>query len=129
MDGANEMKYSIVVLLTFLLGGCSRGVDKADLPGVYFFEGKGLRQQITLNTNGEYLNALYADGVLSWTETGKWSYEQQGGKGGVTFSNFRFGLKDTAVGPGFWFVVPEKTIAGRKQLCFDIDLNRCFQAL
>src|SRR5258708_12647971 len=117
------MKFTNVVLLTFLVGGCSRGVDKADLPGVYFFEGKGIRQQITLNTNGEYLNALYADGVLSWTETGKWSYEQQGAKGGVTFSNFRFGLKDTAVGPGFWFFVPEKTIAAPNHLSLAIHLN------
>src|SRR5258708_30656111 len=102
MDGANEMKYSIVVLLTFLLGGCSRGVDKADLPGVYFFEGKGLRQQITLNTNGEHLNALYADGVLSWTETGKWSYQQHGGQARVPFSNFRLGLNATSVAPVLW---------------------------
>jgi hypothetical protein len=123
------MKYSAVLLLAFLLGGCSRGLDRADLPGVYVFDGSGLRQQITLNMNGEYLNALYADGALSWTETGKWIYEQQGSKSGVTFSNFRFGLKDTSDRPGLWFVVPEKTIAGQKQLCFDIDLNRCFRAL
>lgn len=71
------MKCSVVVvLLGFLLGGCSRGVEKADLPGVYVFEGNGQMQQITVNTNGEYLNALYVDGVLSWTETGAWTYEQ-----------------------------------------------------
>jgi len=122
------MKYSIMVLLAFLLGGCSRVVDEADLPGVYVFEGNKLRQQITLKKNGEYLNALYGGGVLSWTETGTWVYEQEGGKSGITFSKFKFGLKDTPDVPGYWFVVPEKTIAGRRQLCFDIDLNRCFEA-
>lgn len=122
-------RYSILLLFALLLGACSRAVGKADVPGVYVFESKELRQRITVGRNDEYLNELYADGVLSWAETGTWAFEQEGGKNGISFSMFRFGLRDLSSTRGYWFVVPEKTITGRRRLCFDTDLDRCFEAV
>lgn len=118
------------LLLIFILAvaGCSRGVDRAELPGRYEFSLDNVKQQVTITADGNYANALYRDNALMWSEQGVWTYEEAGGQRGIMLGKFRFGIPEYASG-GSWFVVPEKKLTGVKALCFDPDLDRCFRAL
>jgi hypothetical protein len=119
-------RYAFLCVLA--LAGCTREVDKAELPGRYEFSVDNLKQQITISADGKYTNALYRDGTLSWSDQRTWDYEKVQGKFGVTFNEFRFGIPGYSSQPGYWFVVPEKTLTGVKELCFDPDnLYQCFR--
>jgi hypothetical protein len=121
----------LLIFLIFILAvaGCSRGVDKAELPGRYEFSLDNMKQQVTIGADGKYSNALYRGGALVWSEQGVWTYYEAAKKGRteIMLDKFRFGIPEYASG-GSWFVVPEKTLTGVKALCFDPDLNRCFRA-
>lgn len=121
------MTRSFFMMLALAVAGCSRGVDRADVPGRYEFSLDNIKQQVTLAVDGKYANALYRDGALVWSENGAWTYEEAGGHRGIMLDKFRFGISEYASG-GSWFVVPEKTLTGVKALCFDPDLDRCFRA-
>jgi hypothetical protein len=122
------MNHSLLFLLVLAIAGCTRGMDKAEVPGIYEFGIDNLKQQITIGADGKYSNAFYQGGALVWSDQGAWTYEEQKGKPGITFAKFRFGIPGHASEPGYWFVVPEKTLTGVKALCFDLDLDRCFRA-
>lgn len=121
------MTPKFLVLLAVMLAGCSRGLDKTELPGLYRFASDSLKQEVTVGADGTYVNTLYRDGKLVWLDQGDWAYEEQRGKTGVTFSKFRFGIPGHSTNPGYWFVVPEKAFTGAKKLCFDPDLDHCFE--
>lgn len=134
------------LILILVLAGCSREVDQSELPGQYQFSLDNMRQQVTVSTEGKYVNAFYRDGALVWSDQGKWAYETSAGKKGVAFAEFRFGIPEysparldsheyseipklpDSSSRSLWYVVPEKTITGTRELCFDPDLGRCFQA-
>jgi len=122
------MSHKLLLFLLVAAAGCSRDVDKADLPGRYSVESDSLKQEITIRVDGKYVNAFYRDGKLIWSDQGDWAHEEQKGKRGITFSGFRFGIPGHSAEPGYWFVLPEKSLWGAKRLCFDPDLNRCFEA-
>lgn len=115
------------MLLLAGIAGCSRGLDQDELPGIYSVEGGRLKQEITILSGGKYVNSLYFDGKLAWSDQGDWAYEELKGKTGVTFTKFRFGMPGHPADPGYWFVLPETSFGGAKRLCFDPDLNRCFE--
>jgi hypothetical protein len=119
------------LLLMFVLlavAGCSRGVDRAELPGRYEFSLDNMKQQVTISADGKYVNVLYRDNALVWSEQGVWTYYEAAGKHTeIILDKFKFGIPEYASG-GSWFVVPEKTLTGVKALCFDPDLDRCFRA-
>ncbi len=116
----------LLLLLFGMVSSCSCGVGKAELPDVYRFISGNLTQEITIGRDGKYLNAFYREGALVWSDRESWEYEEQEGQAGVTLSKFRFGIAGHSGVPGYWFVVPERTLAGVKKLCFDPDLNQCF---
>ncbi len=129
---------NLMLLLALAVVSCFRGVTKAELPGFYEFQIKNVKQQITVGADGTYTNALYRDGALVWSDQETWSYDEWDGEKGICFNEFRFGIPDHDFTPwfldlgrssrrGFWFVVPEKTPSGIRELCFDPDLDRCFQ--
>ena len=122
------MSRKLLLFLLVAIAGCSRGVDKAELPGLYSVESDSLKQEVTIRADGKYVNAFYRDGKLAWSDQGDWAYEEQRGKTGITFTKFRFGMPGHSTEPGYWFVLPEKSVSGAKRLCFDPDLNRCFEA-
>jgi hypothetical protein len=122
------MKRLSPFLFLLFLSGCNHAVDKAHLPGAYSFKENGIEQKVEIDSDGEYVNSLFTNGVLSWSETGQWAYDTESNERGITFSKFRFGLPNTSTVQGFWFVVPTQPILGKRQLCFDVDLNRCFEA-
>lgn len=122
------MNRLFLMLLLVWIAGCSRELDKAELPGVYSVESDSLKQVVTIRADRKYVNALYLDGKLAWSDQGGWAFEEQKGKTGVTFTKFRFGMPGHSADPGYWFVLPEKSVSGAKRLCFDPDLNRCFEA-
>ncbi len=116
----------LFLLIALALAGCSRGVDKAELPGRYEFSLDKVKQQVTIGADGKYANEFYRDSALVWSEQGAWTYEEAGGRRGIMLGKFRFGIAEYSSG-GNWFVVPEKTLTGVKALCFDSDLDRCFR--
>ncbi len=122
------MTRSILLILALAVGGCSRGVDRAELLGRYEFALDNIKQQVTIGADGKYANVLYRDNALVWSEQGVWTYYEAVGKGHteIILDKFKFGIPEYASG-GSWFVVPEKTLAGVKALCFDPDLDRCFR--
>lgn len=117
------------LLLIFVLAvaGCSRGVDRTELPGRYEFSLNNMKQQVTLSADGKYVNVLYHGDALVWSEQGTWTYYETVGKGHteIILAKFKFGISEYASG-GSWFVIPEKTLMGVKRLCFDPDLDQCF---
>ncbi|TAK40703.1 MAG: hypothetical protein EPO27_20575 [Betaproteobacteria bacterium] len=115
-----------LLLFTLTVSGCARSVDQAELPGRYEFRLDSLAQQVTIAGDGKYTNAFYRSGELIWSDQGDWTYERE--KQGVTFAQFRFGIPGHSTQPGYWFVVPEKSLVGIKKLCFDPDLYYCFKA-
>lgn len=119
---------SLLLILVLAVGGCSRGVDRAELPGRYEFALDNIKQQVTIGADGKYANVLYRDSALVWSEQGVWTYEETDGHKGIMLGKFRFGITEYASG-GSWFVVPEKTLTGVRSLCFDPDLDRCFRVL
>lgn len=136
----------LVLLFALVLASCSRGVEQPELPERYEFSLDNMKQQITIGADGKYTNAFYRDGALVWSDQGKWTYEELSGEKRIAFAQFRFGIPEysparsgapeysempklpESSGRSFWFVVPEKTLAGIRELCFDPDLDRCFQA-
>ena len=116
-----------LLLLLGTVAGCSRGVGKTELPDVYRFISGNLKQEVTINADGNYLNALYREGMLVWSDREGWAYDEQKGQSGITLTKFRFGIAGHSDVPGYWFVVPEKTLTGVKKLCFDPDLDQCFE--
>ena len=121
------MTRSFFMILALAVAGCSRGVDRGEVPGRYQFSLDNIKQQVTLAVDGKYTNALYRDGALVWSEHGVWTYEEAQGHKGIMLSKFKFGISEYASG-GSWFVVPEKTLTGTNVLCFDPDLDRCFRS-
>lgn len=116
----------LLVLLLGTVASCSRGVGKTELPDIYRFASGNLKQEVTISPNGKYQNAFYREGTLVWLDRENWTYEDQKGQVGVTLTKFRFGIAGHSDVPGYWFVVPEKTLTGVKRLCFDPDLGKCF---
>lgn len=119
------MKFSIVLFSICLMMGCSREVKQSELPGQYVFSLGNARQQITISANGHYFNTFYRNRTLSWSDQGTWEYKDVLGEKGILLNRFKFGFKEYS-SDGTWFVVPEKTILGKRKLCFDSDLDRCF---
>ena len=115
-----------LMLLLGAVAGCSRGVGKTQLPDIYRFVSGNLKQEVTISPDGKYLNAFYREGSLVWSDREGWAYEEQKGESGITLAKFRFGIARHSDVPGYWFVVPEKTLTGVKKLCFDPDLDQCF---
>lgn len=122
----NTMIPNLLLIFVLAVAGCSRGVDRAEVPGRYHFSLDNIKQQVTIGTDGKYANALYRNGALVWSEHGVWTYEEAQGHKGIMLSKFKFGISEYASG-GSWFVVPERTFTGVKALCFDPDLDRCFR--
>jgi hypothetical protein len=122
------MKYRVILLSALLLTACSRQVEKTELPGLYEFVVEDLKQQINIATDGKYVNTLYRGGAVVWSDQSVWRYEVRDGEGAVVFSRFRFGIPGHSSVAGLWYVVPEKTFSGAKDLCFDPDLGLCFRA-
>lgn len=121
------MTRNLLLIFALAVAGCSRGVDRAEVPGRYEFSLDNVKQQVTIGADGKYANALYRNGALVWSEQGVWTYyEAAKGHTEIVLDKFRFGISEYASG-GSWFVVPEKTITGVKALCFDPDLDRCFR--
>lgn len=114
------------LIFALLIAGCSRGVEQSEFQGRYGFSLEGMKQQVTVDAGGGYSNEFYLDGALVWSSQGRWTYEESVGKKGIAFAGFKFGVPEYASRPGLWFVVPERTFFGVKELCFDPDLNRCF---
>jgi hypothetical protein len=121
------MRRLAAIFFSLALAACSRSVTKGDLPGVYVAKEGDITQELRLEQNGTYVNTLYINGSVQWSENQSWIYEVHDGKSGTVFSKFRFGLKDTPSSAGYWFVEPVKSAAGGIQLCYDPDLGRCFQ--
>jgi hypothetical protein len=112
----------------FALAGCWSAPDRAALVGAYAFEKADTKQEINLNPDGTYSSRLFKNGVAVWSISGKWEYETVAGETGVIFEKFKFGIEGYgAVGPGFWFVIPERALTGSIKLCFDSDLDYCFR--
>jgi hypothetical protein len=121
------MSYRILLLFMFgTVAGCSRSLDRTELPDAYRFISGNLMQEITISPDGNYLNAFYREGLLVWSDREGWTPENQKGQLGITLAKFRFGIISHSDAPGYWFVVPEKTLTGIKRLCFDPDLDQCF---
>ena len=119
------MKFSMVLFFICLMLGCTRGINQSELPGQYDFSLGNARQQITIRADGHYFNTFYRNGTLSWSDQGTWEYKNAGGEKGILLNRFKFGFQEYSSG-GTWFVVPEKTLLGKRKLCFDSDLDRCF---
>ena len=119
----------MLVVLFVALAGCSRTPTQEELPGLYVFEQSDSRQEIGIKSDGSYTNSYIREGILVWSDVGRWEYEKSGNVYGVTFSLFHVGIPDDykTRGRGFWFVPAEKDMFGSIALCFDLDLNRCFQ--
>ena len=122
------MSRKLFLLFALVIAGCSRGVGQSELPGQYEFSLDNMKQQVTVGTDGKYANTFYRNGALVWSDQGTWTYEESVGKKGVAFAQFRFGIPEYSSNRGLWFVVPEKTFIGVKELCFDSDMDRCFQS-
>ena len=123
------MTRNLLLIFALAVAGCSRGVDRAEVPGRYEFSLDNIKQQVTIGADGKYANAFYRDGALVWSEQGVWTYyKATEGRTEIVLDTFKFGISEYASG-GSWFVVPEKTITGVKALCFDPDLDRCFRAV
>ena len=133
------MNRKLFLLCALVVAGCSREVGQPELPGQYEFSLDNMKQQVTVGADGKYSNAFYRDGALVWSDQGIWVYEESAEKKGVAFAEFRFGIPEYSsnrtqglglVVPdrGLWFVVPERTLTGIKEICFDPDLDRCFLA-
>lgn len=120
------MKRRLVMLLAMVIVGCTRHLERDDIPGAYEFQFDNLKQRITVAADGKYTNALYQGEALMWSDEGVWTYEEK--QKGVTFAQFRFGVPGHSPRRGYWFVVPQNTLTGIKQLCFDPDLDRCFRS-
>jgi hypothetical protein len=97
----------------------SRAASGAEIPGEYFFALGNVSQAISVSGDGTYQSVVYVSGKKSWSDHGSWQQDNVGGKSGVTFAKFRFGIPGYSVRPGYWFVVPEMTIMGKGELCFD----------
>lgn len=121
------MVFRLLLLFSLLALGCSRGVGQSELPGQYEFALDNMKQQIRISADGKYSNTYYRDGILVWSDQGTWNHEEAAGEKGIALMEFRFGVPEYAINRGLWFVVPEKTFSGVRKLCFDPDLNRCFQ--
>jgi hypothetical protein len=135
MDGAKTMKFrlflglSILLLVgfsTYFVMSYSRVLASAEIPGNYAFKLGTVEEKITLLADGIYTNALRVNDQLAWEDKGTWSHDKIGNQSGITFAKFRFGVQGYSSRPSYWFVTPEKTIMGKKKLCFDPDLDRCF---
>jgi len=136
----------LALLFALVLAGCSRSVEQSELTGQYEFSLENMKQQITIGADGKYTNAFYRDGALVWSDQGRWTYDKLAGKKGVAFAEFEFGIQEYSPAKlgnpeysgmprlpdsssrSLWYVVPEKTLTGVRELCFDPDLDRCFQA-
>jgi hypothetical protein len=116
------------MLAALVVAGCSSGVEQSELPGQYEFFLGDMKQQVTVSADGKYSNAFYRGGARVWSDQGAWTVEESAGKKGIAFKEFRFGIPEYSSNRGLWFVVPEKTLTGVKELCFDSDLGRCFQS-
>lgn len=146
MKGEKAMTRYLVLLLALVLASCSRGVEQPELPGQYEFSLDNMKQQIMIYADGKYSNAFYRDGALVWSDQGRWTYEKLAGEKRIAFAQFKFGIPEysparfgdpeysempklsESSGRSFWFVAPEKTLTGIRELCFDPDLDRCFRA-
>lgn len=117
----------LYLLLVPLVGACARPLEKTEVLGTYEFVLGSVREVVVIGDDGKYTNSLYENGTLVWSDRGEWTYEQQPSDTGVTFTAFRFGIPGHSAQPGLWFVVPSKTLTGGKELCFDLDLGRCFR--
>jgi hypothetical protein len=129
------MKLFALVILSIGIASCSAKSQKFDLAGTYVFKIKESKQEIIINPDGTYVNNLYENNKILWSEKNKWEYEtMRGHEGMVTFDGFRFkpdefkADKSGAPRRGLWVVEPEKSWTGVRKLCFDPDLYRCFEA-
>ena len=55
------MNRKVLMMLLVGIAGCSRGMDKVELPGLYSVESDYLKQEVTIRADGKYINALYRD--------------------------------------------------------------------
>ena len=67
------MNRSLLFLLVLAVAGCTRGMDKAEIPGLYEFGIDNVKQKITIGADGKYTNAFYRDGALVWSDQGAWT--------------------------------------------------------
>jgi hypothetical protein len=116
-----------LVSFCIFIAGCQRSVAVADFPGTYVTIVENIKQEIKVQPDGTYTNTAYRSGALLWSDSQKWQHEEQLGKVGITFTKFRFEIPGHSTYPGYWFVVPSRSLFGTKRLCYDIDLDRCFE--
>jgi hypothetical protein len=121
------MTRKILFAAVFAYSGCSGKVSKSDLPDTYRFSIADVTQVVVVDADGKYKNTLFKDGAAIWSDEHSWTYEAHSGEKGVVFQKFRFGIPGRSSIPGWWFVVPSKTLRGFKELCFDPDLGYCFR--
>ena len=109
------------------LVGCSQAVSDSQMVGEYVFSRDEERQELSINLDGKYVNKFYEKDVVVWQVQGNWNYDSNSGAvRGIALNKFNFGLLEYASG-GTWFVVPEKTLLGTIELCFDPDLDYCLK--
>lgn len=131
--------FPAILLSLIFLAACDEREAASDIAGTYRFEGKGETQEIAVEEGGRYVNSYFRDGALIWRDEGVWEHDEAGNEKGITFEEFRFGLddhsprhsdfglKDNFPRRGYWFVVPERSFLGSARLCFDPDLDHCFE--
>ena len=90
-----------ILLLTFI-ASCSRSLSDKEVVGVYEFRSDPWRQEVRVSPNGKYINALYRNNLLVWSDQGEWIYDEVGEERGITFNDFRFGMPDS-----YKFDIPE----------------------
>jgi hypothetical protein len=121
------IKWTLLFATMLLTIACSRRISPADLPGVFTAQMGAVSQQISVRADGTYSNVLYRDGKIEWSDENRWASELHSGTAGITFTEFRFGVPGYNARKGYWFVEPEWSFFGVKKLCFDPDLDRCFE--
>lgn len=115
--------------LLIMTTGCSRVLSKDELVQSYQFSLDNSRQELRVKPDGKYVNVFYSQDKVVWSDQGDWTYDESSGQKGITLNRFRFGFPEYSLSErGFWFVVPEKSFIGTTLLCFDLDLNRCFES-
>ena len=132
------MTRCVIWLLFLVFLGCTQAVERREISGIYDFKLENIKQKVVIGEDGKYVNKFFRDDILVWADNGTWTYEKAGKQTGIALAEFRFALPEYSLvkygipgnssGRGLWFVVPEKTVSGMKQLCFDPDLDRCFRA-
>ena len=115
------------IAVALVVAGCEKPAS-AGVPGTYFADYIGDRDEIQLRSNGTYTHAL-GKSEFKQVDTGKWMVETLPNEGlGISLYSFRFrDHNGQTKPPGIWHVeVNVGALSGEYRLCFDPDLGSCF---